>query len=132
MHAIPAAATGIILVNLLVASLHGIAHAQLGVELSIWQQVFVVLVIVAAPLVSLALFWTRFRKLAAMTLFLSMSGALLFGLYYHFVEISSDHVRHLPEGDARLFFVVTAVLLIPVEALGTLYGLWSWRLLAKG
>jgi amino acid permease len=129
MHAIPAAATGVILVNLLVASLHGIAHVQLGVELSLWQQAFVVLVIVAAPLVSLVLFWTRLRKIAAMTLFLSMSGALVFGLYYHFVEISPDHVHHLPEGDARLFFVVTAVLLIPVEALGALYGLWSWRLL---
>ena len=132
MHAIPAAATGVILINLLVASLHGIAHAQLGVELSLWQQTFVVLVIVAAPLVSLVLFWTRFRRLAAMILFLSMTGALLFGLYYHFVEISPDHVHHLPEGDARGFFVVTAILLIPAEALGALYGLWSWRLLGKG
>ena len=132
MHAIPAAATGVILINLLVASLHGIAHAQLGVELSLWQQTFVVLVIVAAPLVSLVLFWTRFRRLAAMILFLSMTGALLFGLYYHFVEISPDHVHHLPEGDSRGFFVVMAILLIPAEALGALYGLWSWRLLRKG
>ena len=54
MHAIPATATGVILINLLVASLHGIAHVQLGVDLSAWQQAFVVLVIVAAPLVSLA------------------------------------------------------------------------------
>jgi hypothetical protein len=132
MHAIPAAATSIILINLVVASLHGIAHSQLGVGLSPWQHAFVGLVIVAAPLVSLVLFWTRFRRVAAMTLFLSMTGALLFGVYYHFVEISPDHVHHLPEGDSRGFFVVTAILLIPAEALGALYGLWSWRLLGKG
>ena len=105
--------------------------SRLGVELSAPQQAFVALVIVAAPLVSLALYWTRARETAAVILAVSMLGALFFGLYYHFVEISPDHVSHLPEGAAQPLFIITALLLVPAEALAAAFGVWSWWAIRK-
>ncbi len=55
-----------------------------------------------------------------------MIGSLGFGVYFHFIAVSNDHVSHLPEGDARGLFVVTAVLLVVVEAAGAAFGGWSW------
>jgi hypothetical protein len=56
-----------------------------------------------------------------------MFGSLLFGVYYHFVAVSPDHVSHLPEGDAQGVFIVTAILLAISEAAGTAFGIWTWR-----
>jgi hypothetical protein len=51
-------------------------------------------------------------------LLVSMLGSLIFGFCYHYVIISPDHVAHLPPGDARFAFRVTALLLVIVEAFG--------------
>ena len=51
-------------------------------------------------------------------LLLSMLGALIFGVCYHYLIISPDHVAHLPPGDARGMFRITAVLLVATEAVG--------------
>jgi hypothetical protein len=51
-------------------------------------------------------------------LLVAMLGALIFGACYHYVIISPDHVAHLPPGDARGTFRVTALLLVVTEALG--------------
>jgi len=126
-----AIATAIVLVHLVVATLHGGAHDSLGVGLSPWQNAFVWIVIVAAPLVAAAASWTRYRRPAALLLGISMLGALLFGLYFHFIAISNDHVSHLPEGDARGMFIATAILLMPLEAAGSAWGFWNWWRLRK-
>ena len=47
-----------------------------------------------------------------------MLGSLIFGFLYHYIIISSDHVAHLPAGDARGLFRTTALLLLVTEALG--------------
>jgi hypothetical protein len=48
----------------------------------------------------------------------SMLGSLIFGFCYHYVIISPDHVAHLPAGEARGLFRVTALLLMITEAFG--------------
>ena len=53
-----------------------------------------------------------------MLLLASMLGSFIFGAVYHYIIISPDHVAHLPAGDARGLFRVTAVLLLITEAFG--------------
>ena len=119
-------ATAIVLVHFVVSYAHGAAHERLGVDLNAWQTAFVWIVIVVAPLVAAMLFWTRMLRGGALLLGVSMLGSLLFGLYFHFVAISPDHVQHLPAGDAQGLFVATAVALVPIEAIGSAFGFWAW------
>jgi hypothetical protein len=126
MNRFAAAATVLVVVHHLIAFVHGNAHEQLGVGLNPWQQVFVWAVITILPVVAVVLYWTRWQSAAALILCLSMFAGLLFGICYHFVVVSPDHVSHLPAGAARGQFVTTAILLLPSEALAAAFGLWSW------
>ena len=107
-----------VLAHLIVTVLHGQAHTSLGVGLSDWQNVYVLAVIVVAPLVALALSFTRYARAGLWLLLASMLGSFIFGLCYHYIIISPDHVAHLPAGDARGLFRFTAVLLLITEAFG--------------
>ena len=107
-----------VLAHLIVSWLHGQAHTRLGVGLSEWQNFYVLTVIVAAPLVALALSFTRYVRAGLWLLLASMLGSFIFGAGYHYIIISPDHVAHLPAGDARGLFRVTAVLLLITEAFG--------------
>ena len=109
-----------VLLHLLVVLLHGRAHTELGVGLSNWQQAYVMLVILLAPLVAMVMSWTRLARAGVWLLFLSLLGALIFGGVYHYIVISNDHVAHLPPGDARGLFQVTAVLLLVTETAGVI------------
>lgn len=121
------AGTAAVLAHALVALLHGVAHAELGVELSGWQKTYVAVVVVAAPLAAAALLWTRHIRLGLLLLLVSMSGSLVFGGYYHYVAVSADHVSHLPPGEAQGLFRVTAMLLALTETCGLAVGLWGLR-----
>lgn len=107
-----------VLAHLVVTLLHGRAHRELGVGLTSWQQVYVFVVILLAPLVALILSWTRFVRAGMWLLLGSMLGSLIFGAVYHYIIVSNDHVSHLPPGDARGLFRVTALLLLITEAFG--------------
>ena len=119
-HRTRALVTIAVLAHLVVNILHGQAHTSLRVGLSTWQQVYVYAVILLAPLVALALVFTRYTKTALCLLLVSMLGSFVFGGVYHYVVISPDHVAHLPPGDARGMFRLTALLLLVTEAFGVL------------
>jgi hypothetical protein len=104
--------------HLVVVLFHGQGHTRLGVALANWQQVYVMLVILLAPLVALVLSWTRYARVGVWLLLWSMLASLIFGALYHYIIISNDHVSHLPAGDARGLFRVTALLLLVTETLG--------------
>ena len=110
--------TIVVVAHLIVNLLHGQAHTSLGVGLSNWQRVYVIAVILLAPLVALLFIFTRYARAGLWFLFVSMLGSLIFGACYHYVIISHDHVAHLPVGDARSMFRVTAMLLLLTEACG--------------
>jgi hypothetical protein len=112
------AVTIAVLAHLVVVVLHGQAHTRLGVGLTNWQQLYVLTVIVLAPLLALALALTRFASAGLWLLFLSILGSLIFGACYHYLIISPDHVAHLPPGDARGLFRTTALLLLITETFG--------------
>ncbi len=135
MKQLAAAATAIVLVRQAIATLHWWGHLRAGVGLEVWQQVFVYVVITAAPLLAIALYWTRWRQAAALLLGLSMLAGMLFGVYFHFIADTPDHVSHVTGVDGSSLFVSTAILLVPIELVGTAFGFWSWarlRRLARG
>lgn len=110
--------TLVVLAHLIVVLFHGQAHTRLAIALASWQQMYVMIVILLAPLVALALSWTRYARAGVWLLFGSMLGALIFGAVYHYIIISEDHVAHLPPGDARGLFRITALLLLITETTG--------------
>lgn len=117
-HSSRAWVTIAVLAHLIVNIFHGQAHTRLGVGLSNWQQLFVLGVILIAPLVALVLSFTRYRRAGVWLLLVAMLGSLIFGTVYHYIVISPDHVAHLPVGEARGLFRITAVLLLITEAFG--------------
>ena len=117
--------TLVVLAHLGVSMVHGRAHESLGVGLSSWQNMYVIIVILIAPLIAMLLIWTRLARLGLILLVASMAGALIFGAYFHYVEISPDHVSHLPPGDAQGLFRTTALLLVLTELAGLVVGLWG-------
>jgi hypothetical protein len=112
------AVTITVIAHLIVNLLHGRAHTELGVGLTSFQQFYVIAVILLAPLIALLLSWTRYARASLWLLLASMLGSLIFGACYHYIIVSIDHVAHLPLGDARGLFRVTALLLLITEAAG--------------
>jgi hypothetical protein len=56
-----------------------------------------------------------------------MAGSLIFGVIYHYVIVSPDHVSHLPPGAAQGVFRLTALLLVLTELFGLVVGLLGLR-----
>lgn len=119
--------TVVVVVHGVVNAAHGAAHSMLGVEISSWQQAFIGIVIGLSPLVAAVLLWTSRARLGAAILIGSMAAAFVFGVYYHYVAVSPDHVDHLPPGDARGLFRGSALFVAASQALGVVVGLWSIR-----
>ena len=116
-----------VLVHLVVNILHGRAHEALGVGLNTFQNIYVITVILIAPLIAMLLLWTRYARTGLVLLVISMAGSLIFGAIYHYVVVSPDHVSHLPPGDAQGMFRTTALLLILTELFGVIAGLLGLR-----
>jgi hypothetical protein len=105
-----------VMAHLMVSLVHGVVHQMAAVQLSPAAAVFVFTVILAGPLVGLALMWRAWRA-GSWAIAVTMAGALIFGLVNHFMIASPDHVAHvtLPW---RPLFALTAVLLAITEAAG--------------
>ena len=116
--------TAIVLLHLGVTALHGWAHAGAIVPVSPTSNVFIVTVILAAPLVGIGILWFFSISGGAWLVGLSLTGALLFGVVNHFVLDSPDHIAHIV-AQWKVLFGTTAVLLALTEALGA--GLAFWR-----
>jgi hypothetical protein len=83
--------TATVLAHLVVSMVHGVAHTQANVPLSLAANLFVYIVILAGPLIGLALTWWT-PRLGGWLIALSLAGSLVFGLVNHFVLTSPDHV----------------------------------------
>lgn len=121
------AGTLVILLNAAITLAHDAAHKELGVQLNLAQNVYAYTVIAAMPLLALALLWTSRIRQAGLLLAVAMAGSLAFAGFFHYVHVSPDHVNHLPEGDAQGLFRLTAMLMVPSQALGMATGLAIWR-----
>jgi hypothetical protein len=107
----------VVLAHLVVSFVHGSAHARADVPLSQAATLFVFIVILAGPVVGLALTWPA-ERLGGWLVAITMAGSLVFGLVNHFVLASPDHISHV-NPQWRPLFATTAVLIAITEALGS-------------
>ena len=115
-------ATLFVVAHLAVGVIHTLAHEGLGVGLTHFQDLFVNGVYVGLPILAAVLVWTRLHRVGAVVLLASIAASLVFGVWYHFVFVSPDHVAHLPQGGQRLLFRITAGLMTLVDAGGVWLG----------
>ncbi len=124
-HKARISAVTIVWLDLAVNVIHALAHIGVNIWLSFLGNVFVVVVILVAPLVSLFLLHTaRLEWLGALLLFLSMLAAFLFGVWNHFLLPGSDNIRKVPPGVWQQPFQATAVLLTILQVAGIGIGIW--------
>lgn len=119
-------ALAMIAAHVAVNAAHGAAHQTLAIPLSRLQELFIVVVIVIAPLLAGAFIWRGAAFGGALLLAASLAASMVFGIWNHFVAISPDHFSHLSETATpswKILFQATAILLIPTEGLGWWAGL---------
>ena len=111
--------------HLLIVIVHGLSHVINHVNQSILSYAFIIVVIVAAPLLALLLLSTRRLRPGTLVLTVSMLGSLLFGLVNHFMIPGADNVAQVMPGGWQTVFLLTSILLAISEAAGTAIGLWG-------
>ena len=114
-------------IHFVVVVLHSIAHNVLPVEATPAQLAFILPVIIVAPLVA-GVILIKFEKAGMILLTATMLGSLIFGIYYHFIADTIDHVAHVAHREPLFWsqmFVVTSYLLAITEAAGAAVGLIS-------
>lgn len=117
--------TGIVIVHAVVVALHALAHEKVPVSISLLQSLFIVSVIVLAPLLAMLLLWMRFYHIGILLLFCAMFGALAFGVCNHFIIFGSDRISQVPFEGWGLLFQVTSILLAITEGLGCGVSVWA-------
>ena len=129
-HTLKLSAVALVAIHFIVVVLHSIAHDKLPVKATQAQLAFIVPVIVVAPLVA-ALVLVKFEKAGMVLLTISMLGSLIFGIYYHFIADTIDHVAHVAHREPLFWshmFVATSCLLAITEAAAAVVGLlWLKR-----
>jgi hypothetical protein len=113
---------GVVVLHVVINFVHGFAHTSLFIAMSLLQNVYIFLVILAGPIFAAA-FLRKNPRVGYGVLAVSMLGSLVFGVYYHFIAISSDNVFTLDNRPWTMTFQLTAVLLALVEFAGTGIGL---------
>ena len=110
--------------HFVVVVMHSIAHEILKVKATPAQLAFIIPVIIVAPVVA-GILLPKFKRAGTVLLFVSMFGSFVFGLYYHFIADTIDHVSHvarLQPAFWSMMFQLTSYLLLVSELLGTVVG----------
>ena len=117
----------VVAIHFVVVVLHSMAHNVLPVEATPAQLAFILPVIIVAPLVA-GVILIKFEKAGMILLTATMLGSLIFGIYYHFIADTIDHVAHVAHREPLFWsqmFVVTSYVLAITEAAGAAVGLIS-------
>jgi hypothetical protein len=109
---------GIIAFHLAINVLHGAAHFHYEIPLAMWQHVYVAAVIFAAPVVAGGLLIARQLRTGAWLMLVSMAGAALFNVYFHFLLIGPDNISSVTLDGWGLTFLGTAIFLAATEVWG--------------
>lgn len=123
--------TAIVLMHAIAHGLHGLAHEEIPVPLSLLQSLFIGIVIVLTPIIAVVFLWTPFYRLGSWLLFSSMAGAIVFGIYNHFIVISPDHVTHVSFAGWGLLFQITALLTLIIDGFGCWISAWALKTLQQ-
>jgi hypothetical protein len=114
----------IVWLHLLMVIAHGLSHIVNHVNQSILSYAFIIVVILATPLLALLLLSTRRLWPGTLLLTVSMLGSLLFGLVNHFMVPGTDNIAQVMPGVWQTVFLLSSILLAISEAIGTVIGLW--------
>lgn len=114
--------TTIVVLHAIGHGLHSLAHVQIPVPLSVLQLVFIDFLIWLTPIIAAVLLWTPFYRIGGWLLLSSMLGAILFGIYNHFVIVGSDHVSQVSFIGWGVLFQLTAYLILIVDSFGSWIG----------
>jgi len=112
----------VVIVHILVQVPHAAAHNMLHIEVSRWQNIYILVVINLLPIVAAIMVWRR-KRLGYLLLFLAMAGSFVFGVFYHFIAPGSDNVNSLGVHPWSNTFLWSAVFLALVEGAGAIIGL---------
>ena len=118
-------ALAVVGLHFVVVVLHSIAHQSLSVNASPAQLAFIFPVIIVAPVVA-GFMLPKFEKSGTVLLTASMLGSFVFGVYYHLIADTIDHVAHVAQLEPHRWsqmFVATSYLLAISELLGAIVGL---------
>ena len=118
-------ALAVVVLHFAVVVLHAIAHEVLPVKATPAQLAFIIPVIIVAPVLA-GFLLRKFERAGTILLAASMLGSLVFGVYYHFIADTIDHVAHVAFMQPVFWsqmFQVTAYLLALFEMFGTGLGL---------
>jgi hypothetical protein len=85
-------------------------------------------VIIFGPVLAATLLWTRLQKIGLVLLSVTMAGALVFSVTYHFLVPGSDNALELHNGHWESLFRTTATWLAMVEAGAVAWCVWVSRL----
>lgn len=114
----------LVALHFVIVVLHSVAHEVLAVKATPAQLAFIIPVIILAP-VAAALMLPKLKRAGTVLLTASMLGSFVFGLYYHFIADTIDHVTHVARMQPVFWsqmFQVTAYLLAVSEVLGVAIG----------
>lgn len=122
----PRAPAVIAIINLALLAAHGWAHRLLGVPLTGWQAAIVYGIIVPGPLIALVLLPHRPGP-GNLVLLITLGAGLIFGVLFHYVVSSPDHVAQLPAGASGNPFRWSAAALAVAEAAGVVIAVAGLR-----
>jgi hypothetical protein len=114
--------TAIVVMHVFLHVLHGLAHNEIPISLSLFQGLFVGIVVLLTPMIAAGLLWTPFHRIGSWLLLGSMAGSLLSAIYNHHLVISPDHVSQVSFAGWGLLFQITAYLMLVVDGLGCWIG----------
>lgn len=100
------------------------------VALTLWQNLYVLVVITVGPILGAALLFSRWQRMAGLLLATSMFGSLVFGGWYHFLSATTDNVAAV-QGVWHSTFLWSAVAIAILEAAGLLIGIWIYQAIAS-
>jgi hypothetical protein len=120
--------TVVVFIHAITNGLHGLAHVEIPVSLSLLQSLFVGIVIFLTPIIAAVLLWTQFYRIGSWLLLSSIAGSLLFGIYNHFIVISPDHVSQVSFESWGILFQITAIVIVIVDGLGCGIGVWGLKM----
>jgi uncharacterized membrane protein YhaH (DUF805 family) len=126
MNRLERAFVGVVFAHLAAVLVHSVSHAALQVAPETPDAVFIVSVIMIAPVAALAVL--RFHRLAASGLLaVALLASFAYGLQGHFIVPGPDHVAIVASNPWTLVFVATAALLGVLEVVGVLVAAFLFR-----
>lgn len=120
LRALKVVALWVVAIHFVIVVLHAVAHEVLKVKATTAQLAFIIPVIIVAPVVA-AIILRKFEQAGTVLLFISMLGSFVFGLYYHFIADTIDHVKHVAKLEPAFWsamFQMTSYLFLVSEILG--------------